>query len=122
MTSRVAIKPVTDDHLDAPDGALVDGYERVGSEWIDRLVRGRRWKRIAGPRRERGRIAVVVAVSGPPWRIVEYRYRSSLSGGYGDGHGLLGPRTNTTSMSERDFLEAFEPIPGPLAKDMGAAQ
>ena len=26
-------KPVTDPHLDAPDGAIVDGYERVGDQW-----------------------------------------------------------------------------------------
>lgn len=25
--------PVTDDRLDAPDGAVVDGYERVGDDW-----------------------------------------------------------------------------------------
>lgn len=25
--------PVTDDELDAPDGAMVDGFERVGMEW-----------------------------------------------------------------------------------------
>jgi hypothetical protein len=28
--------PVTDDLLDAPDGAVVDGYERVGNEWCRR--------------------------------------------------------------------------------------
>lgn len=27
---------VTDDHLDAPDGAVVDGMERVGGDWIRR--------------------------------------------------------------------------------------
>lgn len=26
--------PVTDDELDAPDGAVVDGYERVGNRWV----------------------------------------------------------------------------------------
>lgn len=29
--------PVTDDDLDAPDGAVVDGYERVGHWWYDRM-------------------------------------------------------------------------------------
>lgn len=26
--------PVTDPDLDAPDGAEVDGYQRVGNEWV----------------------------------------------------------------------------------------
>ena len=26
--------PVTDDELDAPDGAVVDGYERQGDRWV----------------------------------------------------------------------------------------
>jgi hypothetical protein len=25
--------PVTDDHLDAPDGEQIDGFERHGSSW-----------------------------------------------------------------------------------------
>jgi len=28
--------PVTDPNLDAPDGAIVDGYERVGDTWYKR--------------------------------------------------------------------------------------
>lgn len=28
--------PVTDPDLDAPDGAVVDGYERVGDTWYKR--------------------------------------------------------------------------------------
>lgn len=85
---RPTTKPVTDVHLDAPDGAVVDGYERVGAVWIDRLRPGSRWKRMTGPRRERDRIATVVRVSGPPWNIVEYRYISPLldDGEYGYGH------------------------------------
>lgn len=30
------VLPVTDPDLDAPDGAVVDGYERVGDRWIKR--------------------------------------------------------------------------------------
>lgn len=26
--------PVTDDSLDAPDGSIVDGYERRGERWV----------------------------------------------------------------------------------------
>jgi protein gp37 len=29
----ISTRPVTDDHLDAPDGALVDGMEHVGAQW-----------------------------------------------------------------------------------------
>ena len=29
--------PVTDPDLDAPDGAVVDGYERVGDRWVKRI-------------------------------------------------------------------------------------
>lgn len=31
--TRVAFE-VTDDLLDAPDGAVVDGFERVGTDWM----------------------------------------------------------------------------------------
>jgi hypothetical protein len=114
---RPPTKPVTDNHLDAPDGAVVDGYERVGAVWINRLMRDHHWRRVTGPKRERGRIAVVVAVPGPPWNIVEYRYLAPLPRySYGRNQGKIGPRTSKTSMSERDFLEAFEPLPGPLAR------
>lgn len=27
-------KPVTDPEIDAPDGAVVDGYRRVGDQWL----------------------------------------------------------------------------------------
>lgn len=27
-------REVTDPHLDAPDGAIVDGYERHGDRWV----------------------------------------------------------------------------------------
>lgn len=29
--------PVTDPELDAPDGAVVDGFERVGNRWVLRF-------------------------------------------------------------------------------------
>jgi integrase len=36
MASQPPAFPVTDPELDAPDGAVVDGYERVGDQWVQR--------------------------------------------------------------------------------------
>lgn len=66
-----------------------------------------RWVRVTGPKRERGRQVKVVGVSGPPWNIIEYRYTSSLDGGYGLNQGKIRDRTNTTSMHIKRFRETF---------------
>lgn len=108
---RPRTRDVTDPHMDAPDGAVMDGYERVGLIWYDRLVYGHVWLRVKGPKLDRNRSAVIGAVSGPPWNVVEYRYRSPRDEPYSRGkHTRRRPRVSYTRMDEKRFLERFIPI------------
>lgn len=58
-----ALRDVTDPHYDAPDGAVVDGMERVGDQWV---------------RRERLHWIICGGESGPKSRVTEVAWVRSL--------------------------------------------
>ena len=98
--------------MDAPDGSVIDGYERVGLVWHDRLVYGHVWLRIKGPKLDRNRSAVIFFVSGPPLNVVEYRYRTPRDEPHRRHHTRVRtrPRVSFTRMSEKRFLDRFVPL------------